>query len=399
MSASFLRDGVDQVPCLGLPEGFTLLQVTPALEAGGVEQATLDLAAAVVRAGRRSLVATRGGRMESALEASGTQLVRLPSHSRNPLVMAANAARLAGIIRREKVSLVHVRSRAPAFSALSAARATGVPMVATYHGIYKANSGLKRWYNAIMTRGDVVIANSRYTAAHIAAEHGLAPGKIALVPEGVDTALFDRARVSPQRLAAVSAAWGISQRERRSIALLPARMSPLKGHGLIIEALAGLAAREGMLLIMAGAGGRSEYLLGLDAAAAVAGLGEQVRRVGPCDDMPAAYAAADLALAPSVAPESFGRTVVEAGAMGVPVIASAFGGPAETISDGVTGWLAAPGDAAAWGRALEGFLATDEEARAAMGRAARERVQCLYSLTAMCESTFEVYRRVLRGPA
>lgn len=399
MSASGPRDAVDQIPSPVLPEGFTLLQVTPALEAGGVEQATLDLAAAVVRAGRHSLVATRGGRLEGALQASGAQLVRLPAHSRNPLVMAANAARLASIIRREKVSLVHVRSRGPAFSALSAARATGTPIVATYHGIYGARSGLKRWYNAVMTRGDLVIANSRFTAAHIIAEHGLAPERIAVVPEGVDTDLFDPARVSPQRRAAVRAAWGISRTERRKIVFLPARMSPVKGHGVIIEALAGSAAREEILLIMAGGGGRANYLLELDAAAAVAGLGEQVRRVGPCDDMPAAYAAVDLVLAPSMVPESFGRTVVEAGAMAVAVIASDLGGPAETVRGGVTGWLAPPGDAAAWSLALERFLATEAEALAAMGRAARERVQSLYSLTAMCESTFEVYRRVLGGPA
>jgi glycosyltransferase involved in cell wall biosynthesis len=399
MGASFLPGAVDRAQSPGLPPGFTLLQVTPALEAGGVEQATLDLAVAVARAGRRSLVATSGGRMESALAASGAQLIRLPAHSRNPLIMAANAARLAGIIRRERVSLVHVRSRGPAFSALSAARAMGVPIVATYHGIYSASSGLKRWYNAIMTRGDLVIANSSFTAGHIVAEHGLAPEKVAIVAEGIDTALFDPAQISPQRLAAVRAAWGISERERRQIALLPARMRPSKGHALAIEALAGLAARDDVLLVLAGGGGRPEYLLGVDAAAAVAGLGEQVRRVGPCDDMPAAYAAADLVLAPSLAPESFGRTIVEAGAMGVPVIAAAFGGPAETVSDGETGWLAAPGDTLAWRAALARFLAFDEEARAAMGRAARARVERLYSLTAMCDSTFEVYRRVLGGPA
>ena len=189
------------------------MQVTPALETGGVEQVTLDLAAAVAHAGRRSIVASRGGRLEGALAASGAMLARLPVHSRNPFTVAANAAALAKLVRRERVSLIHVRSRAPAFSALSAAKATNVPLVATYHGVYSAGSSLKRWYNAVMTRGDLVIANSSFVRDHIVAEHCLDPARVVVAPEGIDTERFDPAAVAPARIAAVRASWGLAANE------------------------------------------------------------------------------------------------------------------------------------------------------------------------------------------
>ncbi|MDP3299731.1 MAG: glycosyltransferase, partial [Phenylobacterium sp.] len=138
-----------------LPPDFTLLQVVPELDTGGAEQTTIDIAHAVVRRGGKALVATRGGRMAARLESDGGRLAQMPVQTKNPLVMLGNAARLVDLIHREGVSLVHARSRAPAFSALWAAQVTGTPFVATYHGVYNARSRLKRWYNAVMTRGDL----------------------------------------------------------------------------------------------------------------------------------------------------------------------------------------------------------------------------------------------------
>jgi glycosyltransferase involved in cell wall biosynthesis len=375
------------------------LQVTPRLEGGGVEQVTLDIAAAVARAGRTSLVASQGGRLEGRLTATGAELIRMPVQSKNPFTLAANAARLAAVIRKREVSLIHVRSRAPAFSALSAARATGVPLIATYHGIYGSGSAVKRWYNAIMTRGDLVIANSAYTRAHVVFEHHLDLARVAVVPEGIDVDRFDPGRVSAERVAAIRAAWGLTENGRHKVILLAGRLTRLKGQRLLVEAVGRYAGRDDVLVILAGDAGRDEYRAEIEAAAAVAGLSHQVRLVGPVDDMPAAYLAADLVVAPSTQPESFGRTVVEAGAMRRPVIASAHGGPAETIVHRKTGWLAPPGDVDAWCVAIDTALSQNEEAVAAMGRAARTRVKRLYSLAAMCEATFDVYRRVLGARA
>jgi glycosyltransferase involved in cell wall biosynthesis len=377
-----------------LPPGFTLLQVAPRLDGGGVEQVTLDTALAVVRAGGRSLVASWGGRLEGALERGGAEFVRLPVHSRNPLTMAANATRLRRLIAARRVSLVHVRSRAPAFSAIWAARRAGVPVVATYHGIYQARSPWKRWYNGVMTRGDLTIANSNFTRDRIIGQHGLPPERIVVVPEGIDTDRFDPAHVTPERIAAVRAAWGLDPADARPVLLLAARLTGWKGHAVAIQALGRLPDGD-PLLILAGKAEKPGEAATLREAATGTAIQDRVRLVGPVDDMPAAYAIADLVLAPSTLPESFGRAVVEAAAMRRPVLASPLGGPAETILDGETGWLVAAGDADAWARAVAAALATPTEARASMGRAARDRaVQC-FSSRAMIAATFKVYRRLL----
>src|ERR1700712_3119890 len=158
--------------------------------------------------------------MTARLEADGGRLAQMPVQSKNPLVMLGNAARLVDLIRSEKVSLVHARSRAPAFSALSAAQFTGTPFVATYHGVYKAKSNLKRWYNAVMTRGDLVIANSDFTRDHVLAEHAIDPGKVVAIPRGVDLERFNPAWVTPDRVEALRSGWGIAPGDGRARFLL-----------------------------------------------------------------------------------------------------------------------------------------------------------------------------------
>jgi glycosyltransferase involved in cell wall biosynthesis len=385
-----------------LPPDFTLLQVVPELETGGAEQTTIDVAHAVVRAGGKALVATRGGRMAARLEADGGRLAQMPVQSKNPLVMLGNAARLVDLIRREKVSLVHARSRAPAFSALWAAQATGTPFVATYHGVYKAKNNLKRWYNAVMTRGDLVIANSDYTRDHVLAEHQLDPAKIVTIPRGVDLDRFNPSWVTADRVEALRGQWGIAEDDRRVKILLGGRLTRIKGHLIIIEAAARLKAqgRADFLILFAGDDqGRTGYREELETAIAAAGLGDVVKLVGHCDDMPAACMVCDLAILPTTVPESFGRAAVEPQAMGRPVIASAHGGTTETVLDGKTGWLVAPGDVNAWAKAIATAIDLGPGRLAAMGQAAANRVRQLYSNDAMCAATLAAYERVLSARA
>jgi glycosyltransferase involved in cell wall biosynthesis len=384
-----------------LPSDFTLLQVVPRLETGGAEQTTLDVAAAVRAAGGRALVASMGGRMETALLASGAELERMTVHSKNPLEILSNGLRLAGLIRKRKASLVHVRSRAPAFSAVMAARMTGVPLIATYHGVYNAGSALKRWYNGIMTRGEVVIANSEFTRQHVIAQHQVDPDKVVAIPRGVDIARFDPVSVSAERKAALAGEWGLPPGDRRVKILLAGRLTRWKGQTLAIEAAAELKARgvQDFLLIFAGdAQGRSAYLAELEAAIGEHGLTDNVCIVGHCADMPAAYALSDIAIAPSLDPEAFGRTAVEPQAMAVPVIAADHGATRETVVPGETGWLVRPGDATAWADALQAAIALGPQGRARMGAAAAERARRLYSVEAMCAATLAVYRQVLERP-
>jgi glycosyltransferase involved in cell wall biosynthesis len=385
-----------------LPPDFTLLQVVPELETGGAEQTTIDVAQAVVRAGGQALVATRGGRMTARLEADGARLAQMPVQSKNPLVMLGNAARLVDLIRREKVTIVHARSRAPAFSALWAAKSTQTPFVATYHGVYNAKTQLKRWYNAVMTRGDLVIANSNYTRDHVLAEHQLDPAKIVSIPRGVDLARFNPSWVTPDRVAALRSAWGVDPEDRRIKILLAGRLTRIKGHKLIVEAAARLKAkgREDFLILFVGdPRGNVDYLAEVEQAIGDAGLSQQIRVVGHCDDMPAAYLVGDAAMLPTTKPESFGRTAVEPQVMGKPVMASDHGGVTETVVSGETGWLVKNGDPDAWAAAIARVLDAGPGRLAAMGQTAANRARRLYSVDAMCDATLAAYRQVIEARA
>jgi glycosyltransferase involved in cell wall biosynthesis len=381
-----------------LPDDFTLLQVTPELETGGAEQTTIDVAHGVIAEGGKALVATKGGRMAARLEADGGRLAQMPAQSKNPLIMLGNAARMIDLIRREKVTLVHARSRAPAFSALWAAHATKTPFVATYHGVYNAKSNLKRWYNAVMTKGDLVIANSEFTRAHVIAEHGIPADRVVAIPRGVDLTRFEPGLVSAERVKTLRDAWGVSSEDRRLKVLLAGRLTRWKGQGLVIEAMARLKAISDtriLLLLVGDDQGRKAYRAELEHMIAQAGLGDSVKLVGHCDDMPAAYLVADLAIAPSLEPEAFGRTAVEPQVMGKPVIAADHGAARETVLPGETGWLVAPGDAEAWAEALLNACEAGAARRQLMGMAARARARKLYSVDAMVEATLKVYARVL----
>lgn len=387
---------------MSLPPDFTLLQVIPELETGGAEQSTIDVAQAVVRAGGTALVATRGGRMVARLEADGGRLAQMPVQTKNPLVMLGNAARLVALIRQEKVSVVHARSRAPAFSALWAAKSTGTPFVATYHGVYKAQSGLKRWYNAIMTRGDLVIANSDYTRAHILSEHQVDPARLVTIPRGIDLDRFDPTFVTPNRIDALRAAWGLNPNDHRTQILLAGRVTRIKGHLMIVDAARRLAAqgrRDFQILFAGDHQGRTGYAAEVQAAIDAAGLGDAVKLVGHCDDMPAAYLLAAIAILPTTVPESFGRAAVEPQAMGRPVIASNHGGVTETVLDGVTGWLAPVDDAEAWADILARAIDVGPRKRLEMGEVGQKRARQLYSADAMCAQTLAAYETVLEARA
>jgi glycosyltransferase involved in cell wall biosynthesis len=374
-----------------------VLQVVPALDAGGVERTTIEVAAALVRAGHRALVAARGGRLAGELEAVGGELVLLPMDAKDPLTIWRNARRLAELARDRNVSLLHARSRAPAWSALWAARRLGLPFVTTYHGIYKSGFAGKRLYNSVMARGDIVIANSFYTRAHVIAEHRLDPARVVAIPRGVDLDQFDPARVSPERVASLRSAWGLGA-QSGLIVLLPARLTRWKGQKLAVEAFAQVARASagGLTLILAGdSQGRHGYVEELMHTIAQHELTDRVRLVGHVADMPAAIAAADVILTPSLAPEAFGRVAAEAQAMARPVVAADCGGFAETIIAGETGLLTPPGDRDALAAAIEDMMAMGPEGRAEMGAKGRARAQRLYAASALQEATLRIYDQLL----
>lgn len=387
--------------------GRTVLQIVPRLDAGGVERTTVDIAAGLAAAGARALVATEGGRLIGELQAKGGVWLPFPAGTKNPLRMAWNIWRLRRLCRKEKVDLIHARSRAPAWVALAAARRLGIPFVTTYHGAYSARSAAKTLYNSVMARGDVVIANSHYTAGLILDAHPDARARLRVIHRGTDLARFTPGAVAAERVEALRRAWKVAPHER--IVLLAARLTGWKGQRVLIEAARLLADRglEDLVIVLAGdPQGRDSYVRELDALIAARGLSGMVRRVGHCTDMPAAYLAAAALAVPSTEPEAFGRSAVEAQAMGTPVIVSDLGAVPETVLTPPqvrpadrTGWRVPPGDAAALAAALMEALSLGASARDALARRARRHVEAHFSLETMVADTLDVYRAALEaGP-
>lgn len=370
-----------------------VLQVLPNLGSGGVERTTLEISHALLAAGHGAQVASAGGPLVPLIRGAGGVCHTLPMASKNPFMWRLTAAVLSAIIRDQKIDIVHVRSRAPAFPARWAVlraqkRGHEVKLVTTYHGIYSAKSKLKRRYNAVMTKADAVIANSDYTAAHIMAEHGLSAEAIDTIPRGVDLSRFPL-EISNTRIADIRAHWGVSDDTR--VLLLPGRLTRLKGHA---EAIAAMAQISGLCLVIQGdAAGRDNYARELEALAAKLPAG-RVRFASAHDDMAAAYAASFGVLTVSQKPESFGRVTAEACAMGRPVIATHHGGYVEILDGGTMGLMAEPGSVESLTTQIRRLAAMSAEQATAFAAPAQARARSIYTLEAMCAATLAVYARL-----
>jgi glycosyltransferase involved in cell wall biosynthesis len=383
--------------------GRTVLQIIPRLDAGGAERTTIDVAAALSEAGARALVACEGGRLVSELQAKGGVWIPFPAGTKNPVLMALNVRRLAKIIRSEDVDIVHARSRAPAWVALGATRRTQTPFVTTYHGAYAGVSKLKLLYNSVMARGDVVIANSAYTAGLIANAYEFARERTAVIHRGSDLRGFSRAAVDRSRVQKIRTSWNVAPEER--VILLAARLTAWKGQKVLIEAARLLAERgvTDVRYILAGDDqGRAGYVRELDAAIDKAGLTGVVVRVGHVADMPAALAASAALAVPSTEPEAFGRSAVEAQAMGTPVVVTNLGAVPETVlappavaREQRTGWTIPPNDPQALADTLEAILSMGAAARDTLAERARAHVENAFGLEMMCGRTLEIYARLL----
>jgi len=386
------------------PEAPTILQVIPDLETGGAERTTVDVAIAIMDRGWNAVVASAGGRLVSELETIGAEHITLPLASKNPLVIWHNIRHLKDICRSRSVSLVHARSRAPAWSAFLAARRLGVPFVTTYHGIYNQKSAVKGLYNSVMARGDVVIANSQYTADLIGARHPFAKEKTVVIHRGSDMSSLAPSQQNKDRAAKLRRTWDLP--EGRPVILQLARLTAWKGQKVLIEAMAKLSknAPERPIAVLAGdAQGRIGYLDELKVLISSLGLADDVRLVGHCDDVAAALALSDLSVVASVEAEAFGRAAVEAQAAGVPVIVSDLGAvpetvlaPPETEEPERTGWRVTPGDSKALAGCIDLVLGLPDDELAQLKHRAFSHVRQNFTVEAMCSSTLDVYSDLLR---
>ena len=385
--------------------GRTVLQIIPELEAGGAERTAVDIAAGLANVGARALVATEGGRLVGELQAKGGIWASFPAGTKNPFAMMLNVRRLAKLCLDERVALVHARSRAPAWVALGTTRALNLPFVTTYHGSYSGRSSVKVLYNSVMARGEAVIANSRYTAELIRSAYPQAGPRIRVIHRGTDFTAFTPSAVAPERVEALRRAWGVASHER--IVLLAARLTGWKGQKVLIEAAAKLkhSGLADVAFVLAGdPQGRTSYARDLDAMIASRGLTGIVRRVGHCTDMPAAFLGASVVTVPSTEPEAFGRSAVEAQAMGTPVVVSDLGAVPETVlappqvsTHERTGWRITPGDADALAQAIGAALSLGASAREALAMRARIHVERHFSLDRMVSDTLDVYAALLEG--
>jgi len=369
-----------------------VLQIIPSLISGGAERGTVDLAGALAAAGWTAYVASAGGPMEHQLARVGARHLKLPLASKNPLVMRRNAAALTEIIRRHKIDIVHARSRAPAWSACSAARATRRRFVTTFHNAYDIDLPLKHWYNSVMSRGERVIAISHFVGQYVAQTYGVGPDRLRIIPRGVDTGAFDPRRVNGDRVIALATSWRVP--EDAAVVMLPGRLTRWKGGLDFIEAIARLGRRD-LCCLLVGAEQRRGFRRELEHRIERRGLGGMFRIVEDCRDMPAAYVLADVVVSASTDPEGFGRVIIEAQAMGRPVVATDHGGARETILPGVTGWLAPPRDPAALAAAIGEALRLDAAERAAFARRAMGQIASGYTREAMCAKTIDVYEELL----
>jgi glycosyltransferase involved in cell wall biosynthesis len=371
----------------------TILQVLPKLDTGGAERVVIEIAEAIHATGHKALIACAGGVLSAAARRAGAEIVEMPLDTKSPFKMRRNARRLKKLIVRRDVQLVHAHSRAPAWSAWWATRATGTPFVTTYHGSYGEKSVLKRRYNAVMAKGDRVIAVSDFIAGLIRSRYGTPDETLRVIHGGVNLGKFDPTMVVPEALYRLARAWSVDLVE--PVILLPGRLTSWKGQKILIHALAQMRHRDAVAVFAGSAQGRTGYVAELAALAERLGVAHRVRVVGHIEDIASAMMLSDVVVNASTDPEAFGRTIVEAQAMGRIVVATDHGGARETIIAGETGFLVPAGDAAALAASLDAALDMAADDRVLWGRRARAHVAEHYSVAAMQNAVLHVYAELL----
>ncbi|MDI2112333.1 glycosyltransferase family 4 protein [Commensalibacter nepenthis] len=372
-----------------------ILQVLPALNTGGVERGTIEIAQAILNAGGVALVASADGVWKQSLERMGAIHIRLPLNSKNPLVIWKNQFAIKKIINEYKVDIVHVRSRAPAWSVWLAVKNTKIHFITTWHGVFSETWRGKRWYNQVMTKGERVIAISHYVAERLKNHYGVQEQILRVIPRGVDLKIFDPELFFGDRVTDLAEKWQIPTTKK--IILLPGRLTAWKGHELLVRAMARIQQyhKDWICVCVGPSKHKDQFIQRLLALADQLQVREQLYFVGNCQDMPAAFMLTNIVVVPSLKPEPFGRVVIEAQAMEKPVIVANHGGAAETVTDKKTGYVFEPGNVEALTQILQELVESSEDALQWTGRLAREDVQSHYALTQMQAATLKVYNEVL----
>jgi len=377
-----------------------VLQVIPKLGYGGAETGCYDIAHYLPENNCKSFIVTSGGELLKFVDKKKVKVFRLPVQSKNPLLILINAFILIGIILINNISLVHARSRAPAWSCLLATKITGRKFVTTFHGTYNFTNNIKKIYNSVMTRADLVIAGSNFIFSHIKQNYSKYLNdkkKLMVIFRGINVDYFDPTTKIELDEKKLLKKWDIEKDKK--IILLPGRLTSWKGQEIFIEAINFVNIELGYqafyAVILGSDQGRDLYKKKLIRLAEQYRLTKQIRFIDHCKDMALAYKVSDIVVSASTEPEAFGRVAVEAQSMEKPIVASNIGGSNETIIDEKTGFLYDVGNAKSLSNKILTILSLDESQLKSIGIAGRKNIVQKFNVEKMCFSTYSEYKRLL----
>jgi len=370
-------------------KNYRILQVLPHLNSGGLVSGAIEISNALQKSGHISYVASNGGRREREIIREGGIVLLLPLASKNPITIFRNIYRLSKIIQKNKIDIIHARSRAPAWSAYFAAKKMNIPFITTFHGTYSIKGKWKKKYNSVMTKGDKVIAISNFIKKHILNNYNINHQKVVTIHRGINLDTFNHLKVSDERLISFCKKFNIP--EDNFVILLPGRITRWKGHKTLIEAVAMLGREDIVCLFVGDIQGRNKYYNELNSLIDKLGLTNNFRIIENQIDMAAIYKLADVVISASTEPEAFGRVVAEAQAMGRPTVAVNHGGGPEIIINNVTGWLFKSGDAIDLSDKILKAIDLDDLERKNMASKAIERTSLNFNNDTMCFKTLEIY--------
>ena len=376
-----------------------VLQVIPKLGYGGAETGCYDIAHYLPENNCESFIVTSGGELTKFIDKKKVKLIRLPVHSKNPLLMLINSIILVGIILFYNISIVHARSRSPAWSCLLATKLTGRKFVTTFHGTYNFSSNIKKFYNSVMVKADLLIAGSNFIFSHINDNYlkYLNPKKKFLVIfRGINTEYFDPDNLKKNSVSKLKTLWQIE--ENSKVILLPGRLTSWKGQELFIEAINKFKKLNSGLdftaVILGSDQGRKVYKKKLERLVDQYDLTNNFRFIEKCEYMPAAYMLADIIVSSSIEPEAFGRVSVEAQSMRKPIIASNIGGSNETIINNKTGILFENGNVDSLSQKINEIVNLDTLTLELMGKEGRKNVINRFNIEKMCLNTYSEYKKL-----
>ncbi len=377
-----------------------VLQVIPKLGYGGAETGCYDIAHYLPENGCESFIVTSGGELTKFVDKKKVKLIKLPVHSKNPLLILINTILLIGIILFFKISIVHARSRAPAWSCLFATKLTNRKFVTTFHGTYNFSGKFKKFYNSVMVRSDLVIAGSNFIFSHIKenySEYLSSQKKFLVIFRGINVDYFDSSTKLENDEKNLLQKWNIH--DKKKIILMPGRLTTWKGQELFIEAINLVKIELGYeafhAVILGNDQGRDFYKKKLIRLTEQYHLTNQIKFIDHCNDMALAYKVSDIIVSASIEPEAFGRVAVEAQSMQKLIIASNIGGSNETINDEKTGFLFKSGNAESLSKKIIRGLTMDETAINQIGKEGRNNIIKKFNVEKMCFSTYSEYKRLL----